>query len=177
MFKSKDDIIHFVYSMGGAVVILGALFKIAHISFFGLDGTWVLGAGLVVEALIFALSAFFPPKDKYAWENVYPELLDANAEPKPRKVVEAVQVAQSVPATGVDVSLSDKLDKMLAEAKLDVAMFERLKTGIDKFSTSIDQMNQSVEQSEKFNEELKNLTSNLNNLNKVYGNMLSAMKN
>ena len=37
-------------------------------------------------------------------------------------------------------------------------------------------MNQSAEQSEKFNQELKNLTDNLNNLNKVYGNMLNAMK-
>lgn len=177
MFKTKDDILHFVYSIGGAIVILGALFKVAHISLFGLSGTAVLGLGLAVEAIIFTISAFFPPKDesKYAWENVYPELLDANAEPKPRKVVEAVNVAP-VQTSGLEVSLSDKLDKMLEEAKLDVAMFERLKTGIDKFSTSIDQMNQSVEQSEKFNEELKNLTSNLNNLNKVYGNMLSAMK-
>lgn len=176
MFKTKENILHFVYSIGGAVVILGALFKIAHISLFGLSGTVVLGIGLVVEAAIFAISAFFPPKDesKYAWENVYPELLDANAEPKQRKVVEAVPVAGNT--SGVEVSLSDKLDKMLSEAKLDVAMFERLQTGIDKFSTTVEQMNQSVEQSEKFNEELKNLTNNLNNLNKVYGNMLTAMK-
>lgn len=177
MFKTKENILHFVYSIGGAIVILGALFKMAHISLFGLSGTAVLVAGLLVEAIIFTISAFFPPKDesKYAWENVYPELLDANAEPKPRKVVEAVAPV-TVSASGVEASLSDKLDKMLAEAKLDVAMFERLQTGIDKFSTTVEQMNQSVEQSEKFNEELKNLTNNLNNLNKVYGNMLSAMK-
>lgn len=177
MFKTKENILHFVYSIGGAIVILGALFKVTHISLFGLSGTAVLGIGLGIEALIFAISAFFPPQDesKYAWENVYPELLDPNAQPKPRKVVEAVQTPV-VSTSGVEVSLSDKLDKMLAEAKLDVAMFERLKTGIDKFSTSIDQMNSSVEQSEKFNEELKALTGNLNNLNKVYGNMLTAMK-
>lgn len=176
MFKTKEGILNFVYSMGAAVVILGALVKITHISIPGISGNVILGIGLAVEAIIFAISAFNPPAEesKYAWENVYPELLDANAQPKPRKAVETAQV--SVSANGVDASLSEKLDKMLAEAKVDAAMFERLKTGIDKFSTSIDQMNQSAEQSEKFNEELKNLTNNLNNLNKVYGNMLTAMK-
>lgn len=176
MFKTKEGILNFVYSIGAAVVILGALVKITHISIPGISGNVILGIGLFVEALIFVLFAFNPPAEetKYAWENVYPELLDANAQPKPRKVVETAQV--SVSANGTDASLSKKLDEMLAEAKLDVAMFERLKTGIDKFSQSVDQMNQSVEQSEKFNEELKNLTNNLNNLNKVYGNMLTAMK-
>lgn len=177
MFKTKEGILNFVYSIGAAVVILGALVKITHISIPGISGNVILGLGLAVEALIFVLFAFNPPVEetKYAWENVYPELLDVNAEPKARKVVERTT---SVIASGdsAEVSLSDKLDKMLADAKLDVAMFERLQTGIDKFSTTVEQMNQSVEQSEKFNEELKNLTNNLNNLNKVYGNMLTAMK-
>lgn len=176
MFKTKEGILNFVYSIGAAVVIFGALVKITHMSIPGVSGNFILGLGLAVECIIFVLFAFNPPAEeaKYAWENVYPELLDANAEPKPRKVVETKQVAVS--ANALDSSLSEKLDQMLAEAKLDVAMFERLKTGIDKFSASVDQMNQSVEQSEKFNEELKNLTNNLNNLNKVYGNMLTAMK-
>lgn len=176
MFKTKENVLHFVYSIGGAIVILGALFKMAHISLFGLGGTAILVVGLLVEAIIFTISAFFPPKDdsKYAWENVYPELLDASVEPKPRKVVEAMKPVSG--SSDINVSLSEKLDKMLADAKLDVAMFEKLQTGISKFSTTVEQMNNSVEQSEKFNEELKNLTNNLNNLNKVYGNMLTAMK-
>lgn len=179
MFKTKDGILNFVYSMGAAVVILGALVKITHVSIPGLSGNLILGLGLGVEALIFVLFAINPPAEekKYAWENVYPELIDSNAEPRPRKSINAVpHQVEPVSVSGADVSLSEKLDKMLAEAKLDVAMFERLQTGIDKFSTTVNQMNQSVEQSEKFNEELKNLTSNLNNLNKVYGNMLTAMK-
>lgn len=177
MFKTKDGILNFVYSIGAAVVILGALVKITHISIPGLSGNLILGFGLAVEALIFVLFAFNPPAEekKYAWENVHPELLVPNAEPKPRKAVDTISHV-AVSASGAEVSLSEKLDKMLAEAKLDAAMFERLQTGIDKFSTTVEQMNQSVEQSEKFNQELKNLTSNLNNLNKVYGNMLTAMK-
>ena len=178
MFKTKDGILNFVYSIGAAIVILGALVKITHISIPGVSGNFILGFGLAVEALIFVLFAFNPPADenKYSWENVYPELLDPNVESKPRKVVEKVshQVVSNV--SGAEVYLSEKLDKMLEEAKLDAAVFEKLQAGIDRLSTSVEQMNQSAEQSEKFNQELKNLTDNLNNLNKVYGNMLNAMK-
>lgn len=174
MFKTKDGILNFIYSIGAAIVILGALVKITHISIPGISGNVILGIGLFVEAVIFILFAFNPPaEDKYAWENVYPELLDANAEPKQRPVVQN-RVVTEVAETGV--SLSTKLDKMLADAKLDTTTIEGLKTGIDKLSASVEQLNQSATQSEKFNEELKTLTENLNNLNKVYGNMLNAMK-
>ncbi len=178
MFKTKEGILNFVYSIGAAIVVLGALVKITHISIPGVSGNFILGFGLAVEALIFVLFAFNPPADenKYSWENVYPELLDPNAESKPRKVVEKISYQALSNVSGADGALSEKLDKMLEEAKLDAAVFEKLQAGIDRLSTSVEQMNQSAEQSEKFNQELKNLTDNLNNLNKVYGNMLNAMK-
>ena len=93
-----------------------------------------------------------------------------------KKVGEKVSHQVVSNASGAEGALSEKLDKMLEEAKLDAAVFEKLQVGIDRLSTSVEQMNQSAEQSEKFNQELKNLTDNLNNLNKVYGNMLNAMK-
>ena len=74
----------------------------------------------------------FLRKNLVRWENVYP-LLDANAEAKPRKVA-------SVQTSELDVTLSQKLDKMLEDAKLDVSLFERLKSGIDKFSASVDKL-------------------------------------
>ena len=126
-FKTKDTTLNFIYSAGAAVVILGALFKLNHWNIGPLTGTWILAIGLGVEALIFLIFAFDAPKEEasYAWENVYPELLDAEAQPKARKVA-------AVETSDLDVTLSNKLDKMLADAKLDVELFERLKTGIDK---------------------------------------------
>ena len=70
---------NFAYGMGAAVVILGALFKITHIEFGMLTGNLMLTIGLVVEAAIFALSAFEPVEDEYKWEMVYPILKDKNA--------------------------------------------------------------------------------------------------
>lgn len=126
MFKSKEKFLNFFYSFGATIVILGAFFKMTHTTFGGLiNPNWVLGAGLITEAIIFALYAFFPPKEeeKYAWENVYPELLDANAQPKERKSIVSNQVAE---VKELEVSLSSKLDQMLADAKLDVTLLKDL---------------------------------------------------
>ena len=167
MFKTKDSITNFVYSFGAAIVILGALFKMTHWSIGPISGNVALAAGLITEALIFIFFAFDPPKseESYAWENVYPELLDETAERQPRKVVAKVENKE------LEVSLSDKLDKMLADAKLDVSLFERLRGGIDKFSSSVDQINQTVDVSastHKYNEQLNMAASHLESMNALY---------
>lgn len=166
MFKTKDAKLNFVYSFGAAIVILGALFKLNHWHIGPITGTVVLAIGLITEAIIFVIFAFDVPKEEssYAWENVYPELLDANAESKPRKVA-------SVQTSELDVALSEKLDKMLEEAKLDVSLFERLKSGIDKFSASVDQINSTVDVSAattKYNDQLTLAASHLESMNALY---------
>ena len=167
MFKTKDSITNFIYSFGAAIVILGALFKMTHWSLGPITGNVALAAGLITEALIFLFFAFDPPKseESYAWENVYPELLDETAERQPRKAVAKVENKE------LEVSLSDKLDKMLADAKLDVSLFERLRGGIDKFSSSVDQINQTVDVSastHKYNEQLNMAASHLESMNALY---------
>ena len=167
MFKTKDSITNFVYSFGAAIVILGALFKMTHWSLGPITGNVALAAGLITEVLIFLFFAFDPPKseESYAWENVYPELLDETAERQPRKAVAKVENKE------LEVSLSDKLDKMLADAKLDVSLFERLRGGIDKFSSSVDQINQTVDVSastHKYNEQLNMAASHLESMNALY---------
>lgn len=165
-FKTKDSTLNFVYSAGAAVVILGALVKITHLHIPGVSGNFILGLGLGVEALIFLIFAVDVPKEEkdYSWENVYPELLDANAETKPRKVA-------SVSTSELDVTLSEKLDKMLEDAKLDVSLFERLKSGIDKFSASVEQINSTVDVSAattKYNDQLTLAASHLESMNALY---------
>lgn len=175
MFKTKDAKLNFVYSFGAAIVILGALFKLNHWHIGPLTGTAVLAVGLVTEAIIFLIFAFDAPKEEshYAWENVYPELLDENAQPKQRKV------ATNVEASVLDATLSDKLDKMLEDAKLDVSLFERLKAGIDKFSASVDQINSTVDVSaatSKYNDQLTLAASHLESMNALYALQLDHGK-
>lgn len=176
MFKNRASISNFIYSFFAAIVILGALFKMTHWSIGPLTGNLMLSIGLLAEAFVFLFMAFFPDHDAttdYAWENVYPELLDANAQPKQRQM-------QALASNGeLNVSLSEKLDKMLADAKVDAGLFERLKTGMDKFTNSVEQMNKTTDvgpATAKYNEELNRAASHLESMNALYALQLDHGK-
>ena len=68
--KNYKNFMAKLYGIGAAVVILGALFKILHIT--GADLMLMLGMG--TEAVIFTFSAFEPLHVEYNWALVYPEL-------------------------------------------------------------------------------------------------------
>lgn len=61
---------NFAYSIGAAVVILGALFKILHLPY----GSELLIIGMGTEVMMFVLTAFDRPPKEYAWEDVFPVL-------------------------------------------------------------------------------------------------------
>jgi hypothetical protein len=61
---------NFAYSIGAAVVIWGALFKILHLP----GGNTLLSLGMGTEVLMFVLTAFDRPPREYRWEKVYPAL-------------------------------------------------------------------------------------------------------
>jgi len=168
VFSSKAGLLNFVYSAGASVVILGALFKINHWHIGPLTGTWVLAIGLIVEAFIFLVFAFDTTQigEDYAWENVYPELLDKETEAKPRKTLN-----KEIEMKELEISLSQKLDKMLADAKLDVGLFERLRMGIDNFSNTVDDINNTVDLStatSKYNDQLVLASNHMESMNALY---------
>ena len=105
----SPKVMNFAYGMGAAIVIIGALFKIAHFEIGPLTGTVMLTIGLVTEAAIFALSAFEAPPAELDWSLVYPELAGGQAKERTKK--EEPKDAQGL--------LSQKLDNMLKEAKID----------------------------------------------------------
>ena len=61
---------NFAYSIGAAVVIWGALFKILHLPW----GNTLLSIGMGTEVLMFLLTAFDRPEKTYKWEEVFPVL-------------------------------------------------------------------------------------------------------
>ena len=63
---------NFAYSIGAAIVIWGALFKILHLP----GGNVLLSIGMGTEVLMFILTAFDRPAKEYNWERVYPVLDD-----------------------------------------------------------------------------------------------------
>ena len=66
-----------VYSIGAAVVIVGALFKIMHWPGAGV----MLTAGMMTEAILFTIGVFEKPHATYHWEHVFPSLVEDEAKP------------------------------------------------------------------------------------------------
>jgi gliding motility-associated protein GldL len=199
--KSLKKVFNMAYGLGASVVIVGALFKIQHWEY----GSEILTLGMVVEAIVFAISAFEPVEDDLDWSKVYPEL-----------GIDGV-IGESESTQGL---LSQKLDALLQEANIDSELMSSLGTSMKNFqgaaeglsaasesisstskyneqmsmaavqmeslnglyqvqvqsATKQSELNNSVvEETEKLKKQMESLANNLSSLNGVYGGMLSAM--
>tara|TARA_R110002072_G_scaffold281965_2_gene444634 strand:+ start:8492 stop:9289 length:798 start_codon:yes stop_codon:yes gene_type:complete len=105
-----------LYGIGAAIVIVGALFKIMHWPFAGP----MLVVGLGTEAVIFLFSAFEPIHEDPNWELVYPELALGHSD----------DLDNDALSTGKGTGITDQLDKMLEEAKIDGELLTRLGDGM-----------------------------------------------
>ncbi|KAF2335409.1 MULTISPECIES: type IX secretion system motor protein PorL/GldL [Flavobacterium] len=163
---------NFAYGMGAAVVIVGALFKITHFEIGPLTGTVMLSVGLLTEALIFALSAFEPVEDELDWTLVYPEL--ANGQAREKK-------AKSETPTDAQGLLSQKLDSLLKEAKIDGELMSSLGNSIKNFESAakgIAPTVDSIASTKKYGEELSLAAAQMESLNSLYKVQLeSASRN
>ena len=154
---------NFAYGMGAAVVIIGALFKITHLEFGVITGNLMLTIGLVVEALIFALSAFEPVEDELDWTLVYPELANGKALPK--------QIRADISSSDAEGLLSKKLDAMLKDAKIDGELMVSLGNSIKNFegaAKSIMPTADSMASTKKYSEELTLAAAQMESLNSLY---------
>jgi gliding motility-associated protein GldL len=82
MYLSSDKgkrLLNFCYSWGASIVILGALFKILHLSY----GNTMLTVGMITEFLVFFIFGFEKPNPDYHWEDVFPVLKSKNPMDRP----------------------------------------------------------------------------------------------
>jgi len=152
--KSTKKIFNMAYGIGAAIVILGALFKIQHISIGPLTGGLMLTIGMAVEALVFAISAFEPIEDDLDWTKVYPELGDAEEE-----------------GTGAQGMLSQKLDNLLKEAQVDTELMTNLGNSIKNFHTAAEGLSvasESISSTAKYNDQVEIAATQMESLNGLY---------
>jgi len=168
----SKKVMNFAYGMGAAVVIVGALFKITHFEIGPLTGTVMLSVGLLTEALIFALSAFEPVEDELDWTLVYPELANGQARKKE---------AKAETATDAQGLLSQKLDAMLKEAKVDGELMASLGNSIKNFEGAAKAISPTVDSiagQKKYAEEMSMAAAQMESLNSLYKVQLeSASRN
>ena len=148
----------FLYGMGAAVVIVGALFKLQHWP--GAD--LMLIVGLLTEAAIFALSAFEPVEKDLDWSLVYPELAGGEATGRKAKAENPAE------AQGL---LSQKLDNMLKEAKIDGELMASLGNSIKNFEGAAKSISPTVDAmagQKKYAEEMSTAAAQMEALNNLY---------
>lgn len=160
--KSSRKLMNMVYGLGASIVILGALFKIMH---------WPLGnemliLGLVVEAGVFAVSAFEPVDSEVDWSLVYPELSGGDPAARSAQLQQA-----SLEEQETNTMLSKKLDDMLKDAKLDAALMSSLGESIRNFEGAAKNMAPTVDavaSQKKYSQEITMAAAQMETLNNLY---------
>ncbi|WP_026775678.1 gliding motility protein GldL [Polaribacter sp. Hel_I_88] len=157
--KTKKKLFNIAYNVGASIVILGALFKLNHISFGPLNGSTVLAVGLIAEAIIFFLSAFESVEDDLDWSKVYPELGEEGI---------IVEQKEKVGAEGM---LSQKLDNLLQEAKIDSNLMASLGASMKNFQGAAEGLSaasESISSTNKYNEQVSMAAVQMESLNNLY---------
>jgi gliding motility-associated protein GldL len=158
-----------ITSVGAAIVIVGALFKIMH---WPGAGT-MLTVGLLTEAAIFLVYAFQPsppPDVHYDWEKVYPELAEEHAAPA---------IAHKKGDNGTkSIAVLGTIDKMLEDANLNAEVFKNFGNGMRGLNESVGKMKDLTNVAVASDEYAKNLqlaTKSIGELNKAYSSTITAM--
>ena len=154
----------FLYGLGAAVVIVGAMFKIMHWPFAGP----MLVIGLSTEAVIFAFSAFQPVHKDPDWTRVYPQLSD-DYEGYEDEVSGEISSGESV---------TRRLDDMLADANINQDVINRLGTGFSNLATSVSNLKDLSDASVASNEyasNVKTASAAIVEMNKSYSRTVDAM--
>ena len=188
---------NFVYGMGAAVVIIGALFKIQHFSLpvfglFEISGGLMLTIGLIVEAGVFAVSAFDLPEDglvadeKLGADGMLSQKLDNLLQEA--KIDSALMAslgssmknfqnaAEGLSAASESVASTNKYNEQVSLAAIQMESLNNLyKSQVENSSKQAELNAEVVENTQKLKEQMESLAKNLSSLNGVYGGMLSAM--
>ncbi len=150
-----------LYGIGAAIVIIGALFKIQHWPFAGL----MLIIGLSTEAVIFFFSAFEPPHEDPDWSLVYPEL--ATGEHGHGEV-----------KAGGNQSLTQQLDNMLVEAKIEPELLQSLGDGMRTLSSQASQLtdiSSATVATKEYSDSLHNASSKVTELADTYASASESL--
>lgn len=119
-------VVGMVYSIGAAVVIIGALFKIMHFKGAGA----VLMVGMITEAILFLIGCLDKPHAEFHWHNVFPQLLEHGTDPA---LLEEMKSRPKPTLLGGSVGGS-------TVSALSVTEMAKLKHGIENLSKTAEQL-------------------------------------
>ncbi|MBD5254585.1 MAG: gliding motility protein GldL [Barnesiella sp.] len=193
---------NFAYSIGAAIVIWGALFKILHLPW----GNVLLSIGMGTEVLMFILTAFDRPPKEYNWEEVFPVLDSKDPEDRPdfssgagvivgRQAEQAVSVApaqqssaesivslQPVAAGEVGSASASMVEEMAGIAEqmsrlrqTTEALNQVSETLLASYRAITDNSENITQSSTGYVEQMQNLNRNIAGLNTIYEIQLKSV--
>ncbi|WAC41281.1 gliding motility protein GldL [Pedobacter sp. SL55] len=157
-YATNEAKLHLATSVGAAIVIVGALFKILHLG--GIWGSIMIGVGLGVEAFLFLIGGLFPPHPDVEWDKVYPQLRK-DGKPTPQ---------DAIPQAAVGVGATGALDKLVNE-KIGPELIESLGNGLRTFSDKVAGISNVADASlatTEFTSKVKGASDSLGNMNTAF---------
>jgi gliding motility-associated protein GldL len=159
-FESKrwKVLMNYVYGLGAAIVIAGALFKIMHWK--GADLMLIVGMG--TECIIFVISSFEPVHMDPDWSLVYPELAGGESAGDKKK----------------GGSVTQQLDTMLKEANVDSNVISSLGSGLQSLSNNVKEMatlSNAAVATKEYAESASAAASNMNAISNSTAEVASSM--
>lgn len=153
-----------LYGIGAAIVIVGAMFKIQH---WPGAGPMLVG-GLSIEAIIFFFSAFEPIHEEIDWSLVYPELAGMHGD----EGHEETAIEENAG------SLTEQLDHMLEEAKIEPALIASLGDGLRNLSDQTSKISNITDASiatTEYVDNMKGAARSVENLSSTYNKATEAV--
>ncbi|MCM1505145.1 MAG: gliding motility protein GldL [Muribaculum sp.] len=145
---------NFAYSIGAAIVIWGALFKILHLP----GGNALLSIGMGTEVLMFILTAFDRPPREYHWEEVFPVLASKNPEDRPEFNGSGIVVTGGVATGGATLAGAAGVHGVAAPSRIelpaDATPTDEYVAQMTALSQQMDQLRQTTESLNKVSEVL-----------------------
>lgn len=176
---------NFAFSIGAAVVILGALFKILHLK----GGNEMLTIGMGTEVLMFVLTAFDRPQKEYDWEQVFPVLGTRDPDDRPdfnggggivvngavQETVEAIDASQAKAAVGLPqgIELTPEQTTSLGES---IARMSAATEQLSKMADLSEATAHYLEQMSGISEQMQRLNETTTALNRVSETLLTSYR-
>jgi len=168
--EKGKTIVNMAMSLGAAIVILGALFKIQHYP----GASLMLIIGLCTESALFALGAIEPQHLKDDWSKVYPELRHVAPEEDDFETEGLAETNEE----GDDLTVTQKLDEMLEEAKIGPELLESLGSGLRGLSDQTNKLSDITDATVATDEYVQNVrgaASSVSSLSETYTMATSAL--
>lgn len=167
--KKGKTVMNYCYSLGAAVVILGAMFKILHLR----GGSQMLSIGMITEVFVFIVFAFEAQHEETKWESVFPVLKTGKEEDNYLKTIaeKGPKHGHVAGAPEIPQAVAKKLEESINKLDQAATQLAKMAEMTDTTQSYLSKMANVGENFEKFGTSTAQLAKISDSMADAYGNM------